>query len=165
MAEINLASNNNKYLKKNFSYYKFISNYKTVSLSKTYENLVSSDKEMVNIWNACFASVSTKERLDNSLLASSSSMHVINRLTTFKSEVKEIKYTGPCISKDFFLHSRKGLHRRSQRSGVPPHIARFPVALSASVHVAPSKAESPDSIYCRIQKEGSRRIVKTLYDI
>ncbi|KAL7631154.1 UNVERIFIED_CONTAM: hypothetical protein RMT77_018543 [Armadillidium vulgare] len=54
-------------------------------------NLVSSDKELVNIFNAYFASVFTEERLDSSLETNSSNIHVRNRCAAFEIELNEIK--------------------------------------------------------------------------
>src|SRR6201990_563100 len=54
-------------------------------------NLVSSDKELVNIFNAYFASVFTEERLDSSLETNSSNIHVTNRCAAFEIELNEIK--------------------------------------------------------------------------
>src|SRR6201990_3487409 len=91
MAEVNLARNNNKDLKKFFSFYKFKSKDKKIGPIKIGGNLVSSDKELVNIFNAYFASVFTEERLDSSLETNSSNIHARNRCAAFEIELNEIK--------------------------------------------------------------------------
>ena len=87
VAEINLVRNSNNDSKKFFSFYKFKSKNSTIGPIKIGENLVSSDKELVNIFNTYFASVFTEERLDNSFRSNVSGMHVINRLIEFDFRV------------------------------------------------------------------------------
>lgn len=55
MAEINLTRNNNKDLKKFFILYKFESKNRTIVPFNIYENLTSSDKGLVNIFNAVYS--------------------------------------------------------------------------------------------------------------
>ena len=78
MSEINLARNSNKDPKKFFSFYNFKSKNRSIGPIKIDEKLVSSDEELVDLFNAYFTSVFTEERLDNSLETNSSGMHVIN---------------------------------------------------------------------------------------
>ena len=92
VSEINLARNGKKDPKKFFSFYNFKSKNRTIGPIKTDENLVSSDEELVNLFNAYFASVFTEERLDDSSEVNSLGIHGINRLTEFEFEVKEIKF-------------------------------------------------------------------------
>ena len=92
VAEINMARNSNKDPKKFFSFYKFKSKNSTIGPVKISDKVVSSDVELVNIFNTYFVSKFTEERLDNSFENEISGIHIQNRLLDLEFEVQEIEY-------------------------------------------------------------------------